>query len=129
MSHALRIAVALVTFGILAACVSPQERAQEKDDLLAAAGFTIVPANTPERRTQLQTLPPNRIVQQTHGDRVVFLYADPYACGCLYIGDQKAWDTYRRQQFQADLAREQTMTAQMNQNAAWNWSPWGPGWW
>ena len=129
MSHALRIAVALVTFGILAACVSPQERAQEKDDLLAAAGFTIVPANTPERRTQLQTLPPNRIVQQTHGDRVVFLYADPYACGCLYIGDQKAWDTYRRQQFQADLAREQAMTAQMNQNAAWNWGPWGPGWW
>ncbi len=129
MSHALRIAVALVTFGILAACVSPQERAQEKDDLLAAAGFTIVPANTPDRRTQLQTLPPNRIVQQTHGDRVVFLYADPYACGCLYIGDQKAWDTYRRQQFQADLAREQAMTAQMNQNAAWNWGPWGPGWW
>jgi hypothetical protein len=115
--------------GLLTACASPQELASQKDDLLAAAGFTILPANTDQRRAELLSLPPNRIVQQNSHDRVVFLYADPYACDCLYIGNQKAWDQYRRQRFQQNLAREQEMTAQLNENASWNWQPWGPGWW
>ncbi len=129
MSNPIKAVATLVGCCVLAACASPQEIAHQKDDMLAAAGFTILPANTPERRLQLQTLPPNHVVQKTQGSRVVFLYADPYACGCLYIGDQTAWDTYRRQQFQQDLAREQAMTAQMNEDASWNWGPWGPGWW
>jgi hypothetical protein len=131
MPHTFKAAWISVTCLALAACATPQEKANEKDDLLAAAGFTILPANTPQRRAELQTLPPNKVVQRTHGDRIVFLYADPYACGCLYIGDQKAWDTYRRQQFQQNLAREQAMTAQLNEDAAWDWGPWGawgPGW-
>jgi hypothetical protein len=126
----LRTTIAVIGCGaLLAACASQQERASAKDDMLSAAGFTILPANTPERRLELQTLPPNKVVQKVQGDKVVFLYADPYACGCLYIGDQAAWNTYRKQQFEANLAREQQMTAQMNEQAAWDWGPWGPGWW
>jgi hypothetical protein len=126
----IRTTIAVIGCGLLlAACASQQERASAKDDMLSAAGFTILPANTPERRLELQTLPPNKVVQKAQGDKVVFLYADPYACGCLYIGDQAAWNTYRKQQFEANLAREQQMTAQMNEQAAWDWGPWGPGWW
>jgi hypothetical protein len=25
------------------------------------------------------------------------LYADPTVCGCIYVGDQNAYDQYRRQ--------------------------------
>ncbi|MGF6767556.1 hypothetical protein P3T18_000026 [Paraburkholderia sp. GAS199] len=129
MLNVTKSVIAMATCCVLVACASPVELANEKDDLLASAGFTIVPANTEKRRTELETLPANRVVQRTHGERVVFLYADPYACGCLYIGDQKAWDRYRREQFQQGLVREQELTAQINDDASWNWGAWGPGWW
>ena len=82
-----------------------------------------------QQRLQLQTLPPNRVVQKVKDGKVIFVYADPYACGCLYIGDEAAWDNYKREQLQQNFIDQQRMTAEMNENAAWNWSMWGPGWW
>src|SRR4051794_12089811 len=34
---------------VLAACQTPQQAVQQKEDLLAAAGFTLQPANSPAR--------------------------------------------------------------------------------
>jgi hypothetical protein len=121
--------VAVGLASLLCACATPVERANEKNDLLAAAGFQIVPVTTDEQRLELQTLPPNRVVQKSQKDKLVFLYADPYACGCLYVGDQRAWDNYKREQLQQNLVTQERMNAEMNENAAWNWSMWGPGWW
>jgi hypothetical protein len=114
---------------LLSACATPQQIVQDREDLLAAAGFTLRPANTPQRQDLLRTLPPNRFVQRVRGDRVVYLYADPLVCACLYIGDQAAYGRYRQEVFQRRVASDQLLAAQMNQNAAWDWGPWGPGWW
>ncbi|WP_429270149.1 hypothetical protein [Paraburkholderia sp. EB58] len=114
---------------LITACATPVERANEKNDLLSAAGFHIVPVTTDQQRLALQTLPPNRVVQKVKDGKVIFVYADPYACGCLYIGDEAAWDNYKREQLQQNFIDQQRMTAEMNENAAWNWSMWGPGWW
>jgi len=35
----------------------------------------------------------------------VYLYADPMVCGCIYVGDQNAYDQYRQQ-----MAARQTAT-------------------
>ena len=129
MRRSINLCVAVGIAGLLSACATPVERANEKNDLLAAAGFRIVPVTTDEQRLELQTLPPNRVVQKTQKDRIIFLYADPYACGCLYVGDQSAWDNYRREQLQQNFLTQERMNAEMNENAAWNWSMWGPGWW
>ena len=64
------------------------------------------------------------MVQQTTGDTVRYVYADPLVCACLYVGDQAAFGRYRQEVFQRQLANEQSMTAQMNQ-AAWDYGPWG----
>jgi hypothetical protein len=114
---------------LLGGCATPMERANEKNDLLSAAGFTIVPVTTDAQRLQLNTLPPNRVVQKIRNGKVIFVYADPYACGCLYIGDQTAWNTYKREQLQQHFIDQERMNAEMNENAAWNWGMWGPGWW
>jgi hypothetical protein len=123
------VLIAISTSIAISGCATPVERANEKNDLLAAAGFHIVPATTDQQRVQLETLPPNRVVQKVKNGKVVFLYADPYACGCLYIGDENAWDSYKREQLQQNLITQERMNAEMNENAAWNWSMWGPGWW
>lgn len=107
-----------------AACATPQQRASNREDLLTAAGFTARPANTPARVASLRSLPPNKVVQQTRGSTVRYVYADPLVCACLYVGDQAAYGRYRQEVFQRRLADEQSMTAQMNQ-MDWDYGPWG----
>ena len=111
-----------VLFVAVSACAN---QVQDKEDMLAAAGFTLVPANTPQRQAALKTLPPHKFVHQVRNNVVVFTYADPTICDCLYVGNQAAYDRYRQNVFVKNIADEQQMTAQMNQM---DWGPWGPGW-
>lgn len=121
----------------LVACESTQTRVQSKEDLLAAAGFDVHPASTPQRVAELKSLPPDKFVTRAKGDHVEYLYADPLVCNCLYTGDQQAFNNYKREVFQRQLADEQQMTAEMYQEPAgwwggWSWGPWGwpgPAWW
>lgn len=114
---------------LLSACATPQQIVQDREDLLIAAGFTLRPANTPQRAALLRTLPPNRFVRRTDRAGVVYLYADPLVCSCLYIGNPAAYGRYRQEVFQRQIANDQLVAAQLNQEAAWDWRPWGPGWW
>ena len=108
----------------MAACATPQQRAEDRENLLSAAGFTVLPAHPPGRVASLRSLPPNKVVQQIRGGTVSYIYADPLVCACLYVGDQAAYGRYRQEVFQRRLADEQSMTAQMNQ-MSWDYGPWG----
>jgi hypothetical protein len=111
---------------LLAACQTPQQNIAGKEDLLAAAGFKYLPANTPQRQSALLQLPPHMFSQQIRDGRVFYVYPDPTVCACLYVGDQTAYGTYRKYVFERKLASEQAMTA--NEMAmSWDWGPWG-GW-
>jgi hypothetical protein len=121
-TYMLRFAIMLVLPVALVGCAN---QVQTKEDMLAAAGFTLVPANTPQRQASLSSLPPHKFVHQVRGNKVLFTYADPTICDCLYVGDQAAYDRYRANVFQKQIADEQQMTAQINEM---NWGPWGPGW-
>ncbi len=102
---------------------------QEKEDSLAAAGFILRPANTPERVAMLKRLPPNKFVRREHGDEVHYVYADPIVCSCLYVGTQQAYSQYLRDRQQQAIVDQQQLAAQEYSDAAWNWGargPWGP---
>ena len=120
-----RIGPTLAFFSLCAGLSACAAQVQNKEDMLAAAGFTLVPANTPQRQTSLTALPPHKFVQQVRNNAVIYTYADPTICDCLYVGNQAAYDRYRRDVFVTNIANEQAMTAQMNEM---NWGPWGPGW-
>ncbi|WP_428486594.1 hypothetical protein [Rhodopila sp.] len=114
----------------LTACATPQERVSQREDSLAAAGFIVRPANTPERQDMLNRLPPHRFLQRPHGDTVNYVYADPLVCDCLYVGSQTAFNRYQQYVQQKRLADQQETTAQLYSDGAWNWGgwgPWGPG--
>lgn len=116
---------ALAVYLLVAACATPQQRAENRENLLTAAGFTARPANTPERVASLHGLPANKVVQRTRGGVVSYVYADPLVCGCLYVGGQAAYGRYQQEVFQRRLANQQEMTAQMDQ-MGWDDGPWGP---
>jgi hypothetical protein len=118
--------VAAVGIGVLSACQTQQQLVAQHEDNLAAAGFLVRPANTPERQAMLAKLPPNRFVQRVRGDSIHYVYADPLVCGCLYVGSQQAYTSYKQHEQQQHLADEQLMTAQTYSDASWNWNAWGP---
>jgi hypothetical protein len=113
MARFARRSAAFAVCVAVSACVSPAQRVQNKEDMLAASGFTLVPANTPERQTSLASLPPHELALQVSGDQVTYTYADPTVCGCLYVGDQAAYGRYRETAFLKHLAREREMRADM----------------
>ena len=106
-----------------------QEIIGQKENMLAAAGFRVKPANTPERIQSLQALPPNRFVQEDLNGHEVWVYSDPVVCHCLYVGTPEAYQHYQQLAFQQNIANEQVEAAQLN--AQWGfgpygWGPWGP---
>lgn len=110
----------------LSACATPSELVANKEDQLAAAGFLIKPANTPQREAMLQRLPPHHFVRREKGDALTYVYADPLVCDCLYVGTQAAYSRYVRYRQQKRLADEQEMTASLYSDPAWSWNAWGP---
>jgi hypothetical protein len=123
----LGLVVVAVSLGGCAAQVA------QKENMLAAAGFTYRAAATPQAAVTLKTLPPHKFVHQIRGGKSIWIYADPSICGCLYAGDDAAYQQYRQMVFQKQIADEQTQAAMLNQNAAMeqqaammNWAVWGP---
>lgn len=103
----------------------------QKEDLLAAAGFKIVPADTAKRQAALHKMPAHKFSMQNRHDQVVWVYADPTICNCVYLGTQQAYDTYRQLVFQKSLVNEEQTVAQMNEYNAmpypFAWEEFGPG--
>jgi hypothetical protein len=116
----------LLMAGVLGGCQTEQQRVEQREDKLSAAGFIIKPATTPERKAMLARLPPHKFVTRQNGDTIHYVYADPLVCGCLYVGTQQAYNQYKANQLAQNLADEQQMSAQMYSDAAWNWNAWGP---
>jgi hypothetical protein len=73
----------------VAGCVSPQQQVAQKEDLLAAAGFQVRPADSPHRVAAMKRLPPNKFVAKVVNGNPVYLYADPLDCNCVYFGTQQ----------------------------------------
>jgi hypothetical protein len=90
----------------VAACETPQQKIASKENMLTAAGFKLRPINTPQRQAALQQLPPHKFSRKVNDGRVFYVYPDPTVCGCLYVGDQTAYTTYRNNVFQKNLADE-----------------------
>ena len=118
----------------VAGCATQQDIVQNKEDLLAAAGFVARPADSPERLAMLQHLPADRFVMRDRNGETVYLYGDPVVCDCVYFGSSVAYSKYRQERFQQDIANQQQEIADEQQLNAdqfgwggWGWGPWGAG--
>ena len=117
----------------IAGCAAIQgEEAKSTDEMLAAAGFIIVSADTPEKEKMLDTLTPNKIQFSVRDNKPLYVYADPYNCKCIWTGDQAAYDRYQRMVYESNLVNEEEEAAMMAEQAEfgpglWGWAggPWG----
>jgi hypothetical protein len=104
------LATALLVASLTAGCGLLAERraAAALDERLEAAGFRRVPADTAAKREHLARMPERLFTTTTtkRGERR-YLLADPDRCGCLYVGDEAAYQRYTN----LELAQEETASA------------------
>jgi len=118
-------AALLAASGALAGCVTVG--AQEKEGQLAAAGFTRLQADTPDRMAKLQALPQNTIVYAQRKKGNAYIYADAAGCGCMFVGNAGAYQQYQQIRTANNIAQMQETTALLNAEAAASWpGAWGP---
>lgn len=111
----------------LAACASIQKHeAIDRERLLAAAGFRMRLADTPEKLEHLQKIKQRSLVQYEHNGTVYYIYADAKDCKCMYAGNEKAYQRYQKLAIQQKIADEERMAAEMDEDAPMNWGLWGP---
>jgi len=123
-----RILGAFVLAGMLSSCamMSAQET-KDKEQLLSAAGFKMTLANTPAKMAHLKTLTQNKIVPHQKDGAVYYIYADATNCQCFYWGKAEAYQKFQQLQVQQNLAAEDRMSAEMNEEEFMNWDTMGYG--
>jgi hypothetical protein len=99
-----------------------RSEAGRTEQLLAAAGFKMQSADTPEQAADLKSLPARKLVPQNKDGNVVYTYADPDKCHCLYVGGPTEYSTYERLRVEREIAVD-------NAEAAMDWPWWGPWRW
>jgi len=117
VKNMLSITGAVVLVAMLIGCASTKQT----ENLLSAAGFKMVPADTPQREAHLKALPPNKITMTHRDGQTYFVYPDS-AQNVLYIGQQAEYNQYQNLRLQSQLAQERLNAAAYNAN----WSVWGP---
>jgi hypothetical protein len=93
---------------------------QHTENLLSAAGFRIVIANTAQRQEQLKALTPNKVTLVQRKGKNYYVYADP-ANNQAFVGTPVEYQKYQQLRLANNLAQDQLETARLNS--------WGPGLW
>jgi hypothetical protein len=103
LPEALLLAVPMLLGGACAAIQRFEVRDTER--MLAAAGFHMRPADTPEAQEDHRSIPPHRIVSRTKDGNVVYVYADPDNCHCVYVGCNKEYSEYERLRVEREITQ------------------------
>jgi len=128
LRHTVTSLIALIGFAVMfTACAAIQNRdAIEIERLLAASGFQMRSADSPQKLNHLKSMTQRKLVLHQHDDKIYCVYADATSCQCLYVGNEKAYQRYQKLAIEKNIAENQRMAAEMNENAAMNWGMWGP---
>ena len=86
--------VSFVLLSMLVASTSTHAQ-QTTGQLLISSGFNPIAATTPAMMARLMSFPANRFLLRQKGGRPYYVYADPSACTCAYVGSVDAMNKYR----------------------------------
>jgi hypothetical protein len=114
---------------VIAGCATIQRsNAVDNEKLLAAAGFHMELADSPEKRARIEAMPQRELVVRTREGKLYWTYADVAFCNCMYTGDEAAYQRYQNLSVTKQIAETQER-ASMNWQAWGPWGPWGGPWW
>ncbi|HLW71182.1 MAG TPA: hypothetical protein VKS22_11240 [Candidatus Binataceae bacterium] len=111
------LCLALTT--LLVGCAeTPTQRANRIEPMLAASGFRLHPADTPERLDDLKWRPALKVRYSTRNGKIFYWFADPTVCRCLYVGSPEDYQKYEELRLQQQTVEREESAAEMNEDAA-----------
>jgi len=112
------IAMTFTGFLITGCATIEKSDSMDTERLLAASGFKMKFANTPEKLANITAMTQRTVVPHDKNGTLYYAYADAEFCKCMYLGTEKNYQQYEK------IAVERNI-AQMNEDAAMNWGAWG----
>ena len=120
-----RIISAVALLALTAGCATTSSTTQTTE-MLTAAGFKLLTADTPKKQDVLNTLPKGQLSLVTYKAKT--FYVQPAAASNqAYVGTPKEYQTYQQLRLAKQMSNDNLMAAQMNQDAMMRWGAWGPG--
>ena len=111
----------------LSACTAMRKwESGSTEDLLSAAGFTIRSADTPAQMAKLKSFEPYKMIRRVKNGELLYTYADPSNCQCLFVGNADQYAEYKRLALKKQIADEQLQAAEANEAAMMDSEWW---WW
>ena len=131
LSHRNTAIAAFVLIGFtvaLASCAAIQNAdAIDTERLLSASGFQMRFADTPKKLDHVKSMTQRKLVPHKRDNKTYYVYADATSCKCLYVGNEKAYQSYQKLLIQKNIAANRRMLAEItNEDASMNWGLWGP---
>ncbi len=126
--------LALLAVAALAGCAAIQgDEAKSTEQLLAASGFQMVPAETAQQVEMLNSLTPYKVQFSVRDNKPLYWYADPKKCKCVWTGNQAAYQRYEQMVYETSLVNQEQEAAMLAEQAEfgglgyWGWmgGPWG----
>ena len=124
MNQLFRFFGALALLALVTGCATTQTT--QTTDLLTAAGFKLVTADTPKKQELLKSLPAGQLSLITWKGKNFYVQPD-VPNNRAYVGTPKEYQAYQQLRLAKQLSNDNLMAAQMNQDAMDNWGAWGPG--
>ena len=120
----LKVAGAIALLALAAGCATTSSTTQTTD-MLTAAGFKLVSADTPKKQELLKSLPGDQLSLVTYKGKQ--FYVQPAATpNQAYVGTTKEYHAYEQLRIARQMRNDQLLAAQMNQDAMMRWNAWGP---
>ncbi len=123
MKHAFKTLGTIALLAIMAGCASTTT---QTTDLLSAAGFRLVTADTPEKQQLLATLTPDKLTLISWKGKQ--FYVQPASGNQAYAGTPAEYQAYQQLRLAKQMSNDNLMAAQMDQQSMYGWGrAWGPG--
>ena len=118
--------IAVGCAALLFGCATSQTTTQNRESILAAAGFRVITPKTAAQKQKLQNLPIGQVTMMKKGKKTYYIFPDP-AHNQAYVGGPKEYQAYQQLRADKKLSREDLQDAEMYQDATMEWSMWEGG--
>lgn len=123
MKSRLLLPLLLAVIAFATGCASME--APNTEALLSASGFVTKTPSTPKQEAFYSALPPFDLQRKVVKGQTVYAYADKKN-DVIYFGTQQAYQKYQQLSLKQQIAEENLMASEMDEDAALDWNSWGP---
>ena len=124
MKKTLKLLGILTLVAIAAGCASTTT---QTTDLLSAAGFKLLPADTPQKQQLLATLTPGKLTLITWKGKQFYVQPDT-PNNQAYVGTPAEYQAYQQLRLAKQMSNDNLMAAEIDQDTMYGWGrAWGPG--